>query len=234
MRINGGAAKHSKELRTYFKKLFNYYGPQHWWPGDTPFEIAVGAILTQNTAWHNVEKAIHKLKQADAIEPETLHRLPIHRLAELIRPSGYYNLKARRLKAFTEFLFHEYDGDLNRMFREKQEVLRPKLLGITGVGPETADSILLYAGGFRSFVVDTYTKRVFIRHDLIDEDVSYHDLRSWFMRGLPKDPKLYNEFHALVVRVGKDYCGSQPRCERCPLEPFLDERASQNLLKIYR
>ena len=122
MRINGGSAEQSRELRAYFLKLFNYYGPQHWWPGDTPFEIAVGAILTQNTAWRNVEKALHKLKQADAIAPATLHRLPIRRLAELIRPSGYYNLKARRLKAFTKFLFHEYDGDLNQMFRVKEHL----------------------------------------------------------------------------------------------------------------
>lgn len=205
----------------YYRILFRAFGPQKWWPGETPFEVAVGAILTQNTAWGNVEKAIARLKTEGVFTPEALDRLPEETLAPLLRSSGYFNLKAARLKAFIHFLFREYGGRLDRMFRENLEPLRKELLEIKGVGPETADSILLYAGGYPVFVVDAYTRRVFSRHGLLPEDADYHEMQRLFMENLPADPPLFNEYHALIVRVGKEFCRTTPRCETCPLRPLL-------------
>lgn len=182
--------------------------------------MIVGAILTQNTAWANVSQAISKLKSKDLMTPEALYHLDQHHLAYLIRSAGYYNLKARRLKNFMEFLFEEYDGDLDRMFSEEMDVLRNKLLCIKGIGRETADSMLLYAGKIPTFVVDAYTKRIFSRHIIVSEEADYEEIRTLFMDNLPNDTKLFNEYHALLVHLGKTFCKKKPKCEGCPLMGF--------------
>jgi endonuclease-3 related protein len=210
-------------LRNYYRRLRAHFGHQHWWPGDTPFEVCVGAILTQNTAWSNVEKAIYNLKRARALSPRALHRLSEREIAALIKPSGYFNIKARRLKAFIEFLFAEYGGSVARMAREDLATLRLKLLAVKGVGPETADSILLYALGKPVFVVDAYTRRVLIRHHLIKPTATYDKIQKLFHSSLhPPRSTFFNDFHAQFVAVGKIYCKSRVAlCECCPLKPFL-------------
>lgn len=201
-----------------YEHLYDHFGPQHWWPGETPFEISVGAILTQNTSWGNVSKAILNLKTKGMLEPLILYNLPHEAIAEAIRPAGYFNVKAQRLTAFVSFIIERFNGSLDDMFSIGLEDLRPMLLGIKGIGPETADSILLYAGGLPSFVVDAYTVRALLRHDLIDQDAGYEDVRSLFMDHLPLDVSLFNEYHALWVAVGKSYCKKgSPYCKVCPL-----------------
>jgi len=198
-------------------------GPSHWWPGDTPFEIVVGAILTQNTNWQNVEKAMANLKARDLLDARAMHDLPLSELAELIRPAGYFNIKARRIANFLQFLREEADYDLESLKTEPLYELRPKVLGVNGIGPETADSILLYALDFPTFVVDAYTARLMDRHGLSYEDIDYHELQAIFMDALPEDVALYNEYHALIVRVGKDWCKKKAGlCDTCPLKPFLE------------
>ncbi len=209
-------------IQQYYNRLFKAFGPQHWWPGDSRFEMIVGAILTQNAAWTNVEKALVNLKKESLLSPHRIHRTPLKKLAGLIRPSGYFNIKAGRLKNFTEFLFGAYAGDLNRMFRAPWRRLRESLLEVHGIGPETADSILLYAGGKPVFVVDLYTRRVLARHGLIHDKISYEAVQKIFMDRLPARPRLFNEYHALIVRLGKEFCGAKPRCAGCPLEPCLE------------
>ncbi|MGA2511859.1 MAG: endonuclease III domain-containing protein [Candidatus Acidiferrales bacterium] len=204
--------------------MFTAFGPQHWWPGKTQFEIIVGAILTQNTAWKNVERAIANLREAGLLSPAAIEKAPLPRLERLIRSSGYYRQKARKLKAFCHFLRAEYGGSLKRMFETPTMPLREKLLGVFGVGPETADSILLYAGGHPVFVVDAYTKRVLARHGWAHEKSKYDDVRWMFERQFPGDVKRFNEFHALIVNTGKHFCVTQePHCNRCPLERYLEE-----------
>ena len=208
----------SNSLKKAYNKLFKAFGPQRWWPGDTPFEVIVGAILTQNTAWKNVEKAIHNLKKAKVLQPKKMHDLSERELAKLIRPAGYFNIKAKRLKHFLNYLFDRYGGRLDRMFRKRTDALRRELLSVNGIGPETADSILLYAGNHPVFVVDAYTKRIFSRHQIIKADAEYHDVQEIFMKNLPHDIKMFNEYHALIVRIGKDFCRNRkPLCSRCPL-----------------
>ena len=201
-----------------YRRLFDRYGSQHWWPGETPFEVAVGAILTQNTNWTNVEKAIANLSRAGLLSPRGLHELPVERLAEMIRPAGYYNIKAARLRHFLDWLFDCHKGDLDAVARVNTDILREELLGVRGIGPETADSILLYALGRPVFVVDAYTCRILGRHRLLEPDADYESVREMFEAALPRDVKLFNEFHALFVRVGKEHCRPQPRCAGCPLE----------------
>ena len=209
-----------QKLMEIFNLLYDAFGPRHWWPGDSPFEVIVGAILTQNTTWKNVEKAINNLKRANLLEPKALYRLPYEILVELIHPVGFFNIKAKRLKAFLNFLFEEFQGNLEEMFSLEMEGLRKKLLSIPGIGPETADSILLYAGGKPSFVVDAYTRRILSRHGLIHEEASYEEIRELFMDHLPSDVGLFNEYHALLVELGKRFCKTKPRCKGCPLEVF--------------
>lgn len=204
-------------LLKIYNKLFEYFGPQDWWPADSPFEVIVGAILTQNTAWRNVEKAIENLKREKILNPSCIHRISVERLASVIRPSGYYNIKAKRLKAFLDLLFEDYRGNLSLMFEEENGKLREKLLSVKGVGEETADSILLYAGETPIFVVDSYTKRIFSRHKFASPEAGYQDIQQIFMKGLPRDTQLFNEYHALIVRVGKGFCKKEPLCENCPL-----------------
>ena len=206
----------------YYQALFDHLGSQNWWPARTPFEVIVGAILTQNTSWTNVERAIANLRREHLLNPRALERVPFARLANLIRSSGYFRQKARKLKAFVRFLRDQYSGSLARMFRTPTLELREKLLTVHGIGPETADSILLYAGKKDVFVVDAYTRRIFSRHGWVPEDVSYEELRSKIEAALPRDVSRYNEFHALLVMTGKNWCRTrEPRCSECPLGKFL-------------
>ena len=206
-----------RELLQVYRRLYDHYGDLHWWPGDTPLEVSVGAILTQNTAWTNVEKAISRLKQSRALSVKSLSRISRRRLAALIKSAGYFNIKAWRLKHFISFLQRRYRGSLKEMFRQKSEPLRAELLSVNGIGPETADSILLYAGETPIFVIDAYTKRIFSRHGVLPYGKSYDEFQSLFMKHLPRQAALYNQYHAMLVNVGKDFCRARPRCDSCPL-----------------
>jgi len=212
----------SARLRAMYRAMLHVLGPQGWWPGRTRCEVIVGAILTQNTAWTNVARAIANLRRARVLTPEALAALPAPRLARLIRPSGYYKTKAGRVKRFLRFLRARYALNLSRMFTRRASILREELLAVSGIGPETADSILLYAGGVPVFVVDAYTRRILGRHGLIRSDATYDAVQALFMKNLPPDTALYNEYHALLVAVGKDFCRPIPRCARCPLRGDLE------------
>jgi endonuclease III related protein len=214
----------SPPLDEYFNSLFTAFGPQHWWPGETPFEVIVGAILTQNTSWANVERAIANLRGAGLLAAGAISKVPLRRLERLIRPSGYFRQKARKLKAFSEFLRSEYGGSLRKMFLAPTIPLREKLVGVWGIGPETADSILLYAGEHAVFVIDAYTRRRLARRGWITEKASYDDVRWVFEREFPGDTKRFNEFHALIVQAGKNFCRPHdPNCAACPLGRYLEE-----------
>ncbi len=208
----------SNQLNEIYQLLFDRFGPQHWWPGQTQFEIITGAILTQNTNWANVEKAIANLKSADYLTPEKLYHLEVSQLAELIRPAGYYNIKTKRLKNFINWLFDNYDGKPANLETVDTGQLRAELLGIKGIGYETADSMLLYAFERPVFVVDAYTARIAFRHQLIEPDADYEQLRELFQSNLPEDIQLFNEYHALLVKVGKEFCKPKAKCPGCPLE----------------
>lgn len=208
-----------RKVHAIYGKLYSYFGPQRWWPAKTPFEVIAGAILTQNTSWANVEKAINNLRKHDLLRPEKLYKLPQKKLASLIRPAGYYNIKAKRLKEFMNFLFKNYKGSLRRMSLRDTAFLRNDLLSVKGIGPETADSILLYALNKPVFVVDAYTKRIFSRHRLIKEEAGYDSAQELFMQNLKPDIGLFNEYHALLVKLGKEFCRKRnPKCELCPLK----------------
>jgi endonuclease-3 related protein len=213
----------SNTLTEVYDRLYAAYGPQNWWPGESAFEILVGTILTQNTSWKNVEKAIGNLKDSDLLDPLQLSRIPTEELEELIRPAGYFRVKARRLHNLLQFVVQRYEGSLDEMFATSAAVLRPQLLGINGVGPETADSILLYAGQMPSFVVDTYTHRVLARHGWIGFEAGYEEIKDHFETALPEDVALFNEFHALLVRVGNLHCRKTPKCDGCPLADLLPD-----------
>lgn len=201
-----------------------HFGPRHWWPAETPFEVCIGAILTQNTAWTNVTRAIANLKGAGVFSVEGIASIEEPRLAELIRPSGYFNQKARRLKGFISWLEGQHDGQLKALFRTRLPKLREELLALNGIGPETADSILLYAAGKTTFVVDAYTRRVFSQHCLISADATYEEMKEWFESHLPRRLALFNDYHAQIVAVGSQYCRKRsPGCRDCPLA-FLFER----------
>ncbi len=237
--------KSKRDLRRAYELMRARFGHQHWWPGETPFEVCVGAILTQNTAWSNVERAIANLKAARVLEPAKLFALPESKLAKLIRPSGYFNVKARRLRSFLRVLVEDFSGDLNRLFAGETSVVRTRLLAIHGIGPETADSLLLYAGGHQSFVIDAYTKRIFQRHNWgpkptrlrsatarqavqsLKSSARYDDLKILCESALSKKegaPRLdyWQDYHAQLVMVGKHFCRTRaPLCEQCPLKPLL-------------
>ncbi len=206
-------------IRETYSTLLEHFGPQHWWPGDTPFEITVGAILTQNTNWGNVERAISNLKNTHVLAPRKLHALPEKTLAGLIRPSGYFNVKAKRLRAFLSLLCGKYRGSLKRMFRLPLAELREGLLSVNGIGEETADSIILYAAEKPTFVVDAYTRRILSRHRLCNPKAAYAEVKEVFESRLKPDVKMFNEYHALLVRLGKEFCRSRnPLCSECPLQ----------------
>jgi len=216
----------SGELLRYYETISGALGPMHWWPAQTPFEVIVGAILTQSTSWTNVERAIANLRAARLLTPSAILRAPMPRLATLVRPSGYFRQKARKLKAFVQFLQAEYRGSLKRMFSTPTLELREKLLSVHGIGPETADSILLYAGNHPIFVVDAYTHRIFGRHGITGGKPHYENVRAMIEASLPRRPELFNEFHALLVNTGKNWCRkSAPRCQECPLRSLLPENS---------
>jgi len=207
-----------RKLKLIFNRLYSAFGRQYWWPADTLFEIIVGAVLTQNTSWSNVQKAILALKERELLVASKLYHLPEKKLAGLIKSAGYYNLKARRIKNFLEFFFNCYAGRIGLMRKQDSIFLRRQLLAVKGIGPETADSILLYALNKPVFVVDAYTKRILFRHGLIKEDADYSQVRDIFMSNLERNVGLFGEYHALLVKLGKDYCRKQkPKCEICPL-----------------
>ncbi len=213
-----------------YQLLYEAFGPQHWWPGDSQIEIITGAILTQNTSWANVKKAMTNLKADGCLSTEKLHSLELSKLAELIRPAGYFNIKAKRLKSFLNWLFENYDGKLENLESIDTEQLRTELLSVKGIGRETADSILLYAFERLIFVVDAYTARIATRHGLIEPGADYEQLRYLFESVAPASSlcihgleahdtcQLFNEYHALLVRVGKEFCKPKARCPNCPLE----------------
>ena len=210
-------------LAESYALLFDRLGPQRWWPGDSDFEVIVGAILTQNTSWTNVERAIANLKTNGLLAPSGIEAAELSRLEALLRPSGYFRQKAKQLKAFAHFLTTEFDGSLEKMFQMPTDALRDKLLGVFGIGPETADSILLYGGRHPVFVVDAYTRRMLTRHGWADEDADYEEIRALFESELGPNAALFNEFHALIVSAGKQWCRrNAPRCEECPLGPLLE------------
>ncbi|RLC51539.1 MAG: endonuclease III domain-containing protein [Candidatus Cloacimonadota bacterium] len=210
-----------------YNKLLEHYGYQKWWPGETQDEIIIGAILTQSVNWKNVEKAIQNLKRERLCTLKEIHKTPLETIAPLIRPTIYFNRKAEKLKNFAKFIYTEFDGDLDRMFSRDPAELRKKLLVVKGIGEETADSILLYAGNLPFFVIDAYTKRVFSRMGFIEEDSSYAEMQQFFINNLPLDVTLYNDFHAQIVMLAKTYCKKRnPDCGRCPIAIYCQKQYS--------
>ncbi len=206
-------------LELIYQRLFEHFGPRHWWPADSPLEVAVGAVLTQNTSWQNVEKAIANLKRANLLDLEAMRALEPRKLSSYIKPAGYYNLKETRLRNLLDLVADRLDGKVENLARLKLVKARNLLLGVKGVGPETADSILLYAARMPTFVIDAYTKRVLMRHGLAGEKTGYAEMRALFMDHLENDVQYFNEFHALLVRVAKYHCKkTRFLCEGCPLE----------------
>ncbi|MFH0940938.1 MAG: endonuclease III domain-containing protein [Candidatus Omnitrophota bacterium] len=207
-----------KQLFNIYEGLYKHFGPQRWWPADSAFEVVVGAILTQNTSWANVERAIANLKKARCLTFQKMRRLDDKKLARLIRPAGYYNIKAKRLKNFCEFFNKNYAGSFRRMKRKSVARLRQELLNVNGIGPETADSILLYALEKPVFVVDAYTRRIMSRHRLLGQGDGYDAIQGLFMESLPANAGLFNEYHALLVRCAKELCKKKKEnCKVCPL-----------------
>lgn len=212
----------SVPVREIYTRLLAAFGTQGWWPADSPLEMMVGAILTQNTAWVNVEKAIARLKSEDVLQLPAIHEVPLSSLAAWIRPVGYFNLKARRLRALTTMISEQYQGDLTSFLKEPADRMRNQLLSVWGIGPETADSIVLYAAHHARFVVDAYTRRFLERHKWLHGAESYDEVAGVFTRALSPNPVLFNDFHALIVRLAKNHCHARnPDCEHCPLGSIL-------------
>lgn len=212
-----------QRLLSIFDILLGKFGERHWWPGETPLEIIVGAVLTQNTSWKNVEKAINSLKDADLLDLERLYGVSDEILAEKIRSSGYYNLKTRRLKNIINVIYEEFNASIDNLNEVELSQLRARLLEIKGVGEETADSILLYALDKPIFVIDAYTRRFLANHGLHEGRCTYGQARDFFMSNLPPDVYLFNEYHALIVALGQTYCFKIPKCDACPLRDDKDK-----------
>ncbi|QEG37471.1 endonuclease III domain-containing protein [Bythopirellula goksoeyrii] len=204
-----------------YDRVIQAWGPQQWWPADSPFEVMVGAVLVQNTNWKNVERAIENLKSAAVLAPQELLALELEKLQELIRPAGYFRNKAKRLRALVQFFVDEFGGEIVAMQEVPLRQLRERLLSVHGIGPETADSILLYAVGQPALVVDAYTLRIFARHGWVPYGTSYDALQQHLAEELPVDTAIYNEFHALMVQLGKAHCRKAPLCDECPLQQLL-------------
>ena len=220
----GRGGRSSPSLGVIYRRLVRRFGHAAWWPGESPFEVCLGAILVQNTSWTNVERALRRLRRAGRLSFDGLHTLSPSRIARLIRSSGTYRVKARRVRAFLDFLGETYQGRLEAMREEDPWVLRRRLLAVHGIGRETADSIVLYAAGLALFVVDAYTRRVFSRLGLVDGGLGYDEIQRFFMERLPRDAALYNDYHAQIVRLGKDVCRPRPRCDECPLDGLCPRR----------
>ena len=220
--------KTRSKLFNIYKKLRKHFGFLNWWPGETPFEVMIGAILTQNTSWKNVETALNNLKREELLSFQKLRKIGDESLAELIRPSGYYNQKTKKIKNYLRFMSEEFGGSIEKMGRVPLDQMRGNLLSVKGIGPETADSILLYALGKRIFVVDAYTRRIFSRIGLVKAGWNYENLQKFFMNNLPDSLKLYNDYHAQVVILGKEICRKKPKCPICPLSSLC--RYAKNLL----
>ncbi len=212
-----------EKLKDMYKKMLSFFGPQNWWPADTPLEVMIGAILTQNTNWKNVEKAINNLKEKGLLDILKIHKMPEQELSLLIKSAGYFKIKAKRVKNLISHIVKNYNADLNKFFSLDTESLRRELLSIKGIGPETADSILLYAAHRPVFVVDAYTFRIMKRHNMIWDDIGYEELQELFMKNLPCDEQLFNEFHALIVQTGKQFCKKKPLCKGCPLDGWPEQ-----------
>lgn len=219
-------SKTSKTLMEMYEAMRARFGHQGWWPGDGAMEICIGAILTQNTNWTNVEKAIANLKQAGCMSPSALHTKPQEELAKLIRPAGYFNIKAKRLKNFASFVHKGFGDDIKAFLDRSATTLRQELLSLNGIGPETADSIILYAAGKCSFVVDAYTYRILLRHYLVAPEDDYQAIKELFESSLEENLGLWNDFHAQLVAVGKNFCRPAARCQGCPLEKFPHDPAA--------
>jgi endonuclease-3 related protein len=219
-----GLSTNRKELlREVYARLFAFFGPLRWWPAETPFEVILGAILTQNTAWKNVATAIESLRRHDLLSFERLCGLSAQEIAPFIRSSGFYNEKAKKIKIFCTHILTKWDGGLGEFLAQGMESLRTDLLAIRGIGPETADSIVLYAAFKPSFVVDRYTYRIFSRHGWVGESISYEELREYFMGAMDPDVPFFQEFHALLVRTGHLYCRKTALCQSCPLNVFFTQ-----------
>lgn len=216
-----GRARPAETLGRLYDRLATHYGPTGWWPGDTPFEVAVGAILTQNTAWTNVEKAIANLKAARLLSPRALLAADRADVEAALRPSGYFRQKTERVLLFCRWLTDRFGGSMRRLAAEPLETLRPELLSLRGIGPETADDILLYACEKPVFVVDAYTRRILSRHGIAPHGLPYEEMRALFEGALPADTALFREYHGLIVWTGKDFCRTRPQCANCPLAPLL-------------
>ena len=213
-----------KALTRIYDLMSAHFGPTHWWPGDTPFEIAAGAVLTQNTAWTNVEKAIANLKRENLLSPRAILECPNGTLERALAPSGYFRVKTKRLRSFCAYLVERYGGSMARMAKRPLEQLRPELLGVHGIGAETADDILLYACEKIVFVIDAYTRRIFSRHGLVPEKIAYEHLRAFFETHVEPDLHRYKEYHGLIVWTGKEFCRRNPKCSECPLGPMLKKK----------
>ncbi len=210
-----------QRLQEVYHRLYARFGPQYWWPGNSRCEVLVGAVLAQNVAWHNVQLAMDNLRQADRLTIAGLRETSADTLAELIRPAGTPRVKQRRLRHLVDFVVDHYDGSLDAMFRCDTKTLRKELLRVHGIGPETADCILLYAGHRPTFIADEYARRVMRRHGWVPASADYAQVRAQMQRYLPEDAMLFNEYHALIVATGKQYCRVKPQCTGCPLEPML-------------
>lgn len=209
-----------QRLMEMFNLMLDHFGPQNWWPAETELEVMIGAVLTQNTNWKNVERAIENLQRRNLLSLDGLRSIAVTGLAQEIRPAGYYNIKAKRLKNLIDFIADQYNSDLSLFLKDGTQILREGLLSVKGIGPETADSILLYAVRRPVFVIDAYTHRILSRHGMIEEQTDYHELQELFMDHLSEDSAFFGEFHALIVRTGKEYCRRRPLCDRCPLEDW--------------
>lgn len=218
-----GPPQHRLPLRKVYEALLHEFGPQGWWPGRSRLEICVGAMLTQNTAWTNVARAIHNLRVAHALNLRALHTVSLEQLAAWIRPAGCFNVKARRLRAFTTLVVGPFGGKLEKLFALPSAELRATLLAVHGIGPETADSMVLYAAEQPVFVVDAYTRRFLRRHGWMGAKTTYDEIAALFTRHLPRDVALFNEYHALLVALGKNFCRPRPLCDRCPLRRWLKD-----------
>jgi endonuclease III related protein len=215
--------KLKKQFKDIYRRLYKVYGPQHWWPAEERLEMIIGQILTQSAAWTNVEKALTNLKEADALSFKALRDLPQEEVAGLVFPSGYFNVKARKLKAMAEWLGQKYKDDLDKLFSQDINKLRGKLLDVYGIGEESADSIILYAGFKPIFVIDAYTRRIFGRLGMVPVPKAYKDFQKLFMENLPPDVALFNEYHALLVRLGNEICRKKPLCPKCCLKTVCSE-----------